>query len=140
MVALDEALAAIAVPGLEIEPTGFELIIPVMNREDRRRGIDAAVAQWQRRGGSSNYSSELDATLGGHDIARFDGDDLAIAQLVGPGTRADAHQGRGVALRCDDSRAESWVLAARRGMGPPDLVAPGRVHAFGDGFDARYAS
>ena len=95
-----------------------------MEREHRHRRVDAVVAQRQIVRARADRRRALRRALGGHDVARLDRDDVAVARLVGARARADVHDAARVAERRLEPPGDPRVLAPRGRVALPDrLVA-----------------
>ena len=88
---------------------------PVVDRQDRHRGVDGAVAQRQRLGGRAQRRRQRARPLRCHDVARLDGDDVAVARLVGAGAGAHVDDGARVAERGHDAREQARSSRRWRG-------------------------
>ncbi len=96
--------------------------VPVVQGDDRHRGIDAGVAQRQVPGASADRGDTMRRALRGHHIAGLDRDHVAVVGLIGAGAGADVDDHARVAERGVDERGEAWILATGAGVAHADLV------------------
>lgn len=82
----------------------FLRVGPMMNGQNRQRGVERRVAKWQRRGGRSNDRRRGRVTLANHGDRRLDGDDGSVIGFVRSGTRTHVHNACGVAKAVKDRR------------------------------------
>src|SRR5262249_47458492 len=78
--------------------------------------VDAAVVERQPIRGGADRGGQIARSLRGHQVARLDGDHVAVARLVGARSGPHVDHGARLAQRRDDALEEARVLAARAGI------------------------
>jgi hypothetical protein len=98
--------------------------VPVVQREDRHRGVDAVVAQRQVIRRCANRRRPVGRPLRRHHVARLDRYHVPVRGLIGAGARADVRDAARVAERRVNPPGDPRVLATGPGIAPADgLVA-----------------
>jgi hypothetical protein len=97
-------------------------IRPVVDRQNRERGVHARVAQRERGRNSAHTGRGVCGALAKHRERGLDRDHAPVARLVGAGAGTDVHHARRVAERSDDRRLDARIRDAQRAVADADAV------------------
>ena len=103
-------------------------VAPVVVGEHGHGGVERAVTEGQRLGLRGDARRRAGRPLRPHDGRGLDGDHVAVRRLVGPGARADVHDGARLAERRPDARRDARLGAPRTSVIDADLVVQRTAH------------